>query len=76
MLPHFTPPPLVDRILAWRGTGFLARLALVGAYLLGGVAKLADFPVAVAEQAQFGMHPPALWAALTILVELLDRCLS
>ncbi len=63
-------PPFVDAILDWRWTVFLAQLALVGAYLLGGIVKLTDFPAAVAEQAHFGMHPPAFWAALTILVEL------
>lgn len=63
-------PRFVDAILDWRPTWFLARLLLVGAYLLGGLVKLADWPGAVAEQAHFGMHPPALWAALTIAVEL------
>lgn len=49
---------------------FLARLLLVSAYLVGGLAKLADWPAALAEQTQFGMTPPAVWAALTIAVEL------
>ncbi|TGN95185.1 DoxX family protein [Burkholderia sp. USMB20] len=48
----------------------LARLALVSAYLLGGVAKALDFDGAVAEQAHFGLHPPALWAALAVVVEI------
>ncbi|NTZ85408.1 DoxX family protein [Burkholderia metallica] len=48
----------------------LARLALVSAYLLGGVAKALDFNGAVAEQAHFGLHPAALWAALAIAVEI------
>ncbi|WP_321804961.1 DoxX family protein [Burkholderia sp. BCC1993] len=48
----------------------LARLALVSAYLLGGVAKALDFDGAVAEQAHFGLHPAALWAALAIAVEI------
>jgi uncharacterized membrane protein YphA (DoxX/SURF4 family) len=68
-------PRIVENILDWRGTWFLARLALVGAYLLGGIVKLADFPGAVAEQAHFGMHPAALFAALTILVELVGPAL-
>lgn len=63
-------PRLVDAVLDWPGTAFLARLALVGAYLLGGVVKLSDWPAAVAEQAHFGMQPAALFAALTIAVEL------
>ncbi|MBR8039206.1 DoxX family protein [Burkholderia cenocepacia] len=48
----------------------LSRLALVSAYLLGGVAKALDFPGAVAEQAHFGLQPAALWAALAIAVEI------
>lgn len=64
-------PPFVDEILNRPWTWFLARLALVGAYLLGGMVKLTNFPAAVAEQAHFGMHPPALWAALTIAVEVI-----
>ena len=46
---------IVDRILDWDGTWLLARLALVGAYLLGGMVKLTDWPGAVAEQAHFGL---------------------
>lgn len=65
----------IDRILDWDGTWLLARLALVGAYLLGGLVKLTDWPGAVAEQAHFGLHPPELWAALTILVELVGPLL-
>lgn len=63
-------PRFVDAILEWRWTGFVARLALVGAYLLGGVVKATDWSAAVAEQAHFGMAPPAFWAALTIGVEI------
>ena len=62
-------PRFVDAILSWRWTGFLARLALVGAYILGAIVKASDWHGAVAEQAHFGMSPPALWAALTIAVE-------
>jgi len=69
------PPAFVTAILDARPTFFLARLALVSAYLLGGVVKAADFPAAVAEQAHFGLHPPALFAALTIVVELIGSAL-
>ncbi|WP_380783984.1 DoxX family protein [Sphingomonas sp. R86520] len=68
-------PRFVDTILDWRWTGFIARFALVGAYLLGGVVKATDWPSAVAEQAHFGMAPPALWAALTIAVEIVGPLL-
>lgn len=74
-MPHRDSPAFVEAILGWPGTWFLARLALVGAYLLGGAAKLGDWPAAVAEQAHFGLHPPAFWAALTIAVELLGSLL-
>jgi uncharacterized membrane protein YphA (DoxX/SURF4 family) len=63
-------PPFVSRILGWRWTGFVARLALVGAYLLGGIVKAGDWPATIAEQVHFGLHPPSLWAALTIAVEI------
>jgi uncharacterized membrane protein YphA (DoxX/SURF4 family) len=68
-------PRFVDAILEWRWTIFLAQLALVGAYLLGGFVKLTNFRAAVAEQAHFGMHPPAFWAVLTIIVEIVGPVL-
>ncbi|SFN71642.1 DoxX family protein [Sphingomonas sp. OK281] len=68
-------PRFVGAILDWRWTGFLARLALVGAYLLGGIVKASDWTAAIAEQAHFGMHPPALWAALTIAIEIVSPLL-
>ena len=68
-------PRFVDAILAWRPTLLLARLALVSAYLLGGAVKLTDWSGAVAEQAHFGMSPPAFWAALTIAVEIVGPLL-
>ncbi|MEG3163145.1 DoxX family protein [Sphingomonas sp. PB2P19] len=68
-------PRFVDTILDWRRTATLARLALVSAYLLGGIVKLGDWPAAVAEQAHFGLHPPPVWAALTIAVELIGPIL-
>ena len=63
-------PRFVDAILAWRMTWPLARLALVSAYLIGGVTKLLDFSGAIAEQQQFGLHPGWLWAAFAIVVEI------
>jgi uncharacterized membrane protein YphA (DoxX/SURF4 family) len=70
-----TAPRFVDAILDWRWTAALARLALVSAYLLGGIVKLGDWPSAVAEQVHFGLHPAAVWAALTIAVELIGPIL-
>lgn len=68
-------PRFVDAVLDWPPTWFVARLLLVGAYLVGALAKLGDWPGAVAEQAHFGMHPPAFWAATTIAVELVGPAL-
>ncbi len=68
-------PRFVGAILDWRWTGFLARLALVGAYLLGGIVKASDWTAAVAEQAHFGMSPPAIWAALTVAIEIVGPLL-
>jgi uncharacterized membrane protein YphA (DoxX/SURF4 family) len=61
---------MVEALLFWPPTWFAARLMLVSAYLLGGAAKFADWSGAVAEQAHFGVYPPALWAAVTMAVEL------
>lgn len=68
-------PAFVDAVLEWRPTWFIARLLLVGAYLLGGIVKATDWQAAVAEQAHFGMNPPALWAALTIAIEIVGPLL-
>jgi len=46
-----------------------ARLALVSAFLIGGLTKLSDFSAAIAEQEHFGLNPGWLWAALAIIVE-------
>ncbi|WP_423378837.1 DoxX family protein [Burkholderia sp. LMG 32019] len=66
----FDNPAWVHALLAQPWILPLARLALVSAYLIGGVAKALDFDGAVAEQAHFGLHPAALWAALAIAVEI------
>ncbi|AOJ37695.1 DoxX family protein [Burkholderia lata] len=63
-------PAWVRALLAQPWVLPLARLALVSAYLIGGVAKALDFHGAIAEQAHFGLQPAALWAALAIAVEM------
>jgi uncharacterized membrane protein YphA (DoxX/SURF4 family) len=68
-------PRFVQAILNWRGASLAARLALSSAYLLGAAVKLSDLPAAVAEQAHFHMPMPALFAALTIAVELIGPVL-
>jgi uncharacterized membrane protein YphA (DoxX/SURF4 family) len=69
------PPPFVSAILHARLTLLLAKAALVSAYVLGGVVKALDFPGAIAEQAHFGLQPPALFAVVTIAVELVGSAL-
>jgi uncharacterized membrane protein YphA (DoxX/SURF4 family) len=65
-----TDPRWVAAILQWRWTWPLARLALVSAYVIGGLTKLLDFPGAIAEQEHFGLHPGWVWATLAIVIEL------
>jgi len=60
----------VAAILTWRWLAPLARLALVSAFLIGGIQKLSDFPAAVAEQAHFGLEPAPVWAVAAVIVEL------
>ncbi|HZR34938.1 MAG TPA: DoxX family protein [Nevskia sp.] len=53
-----------------QGAQWLARAGLCLAFVYSGISKLFDFSGAVAEQAHFGMNPPALFAAATIAVQL------
>jgi uncharacterized membrane protein YphA (DoxX/SURF4 family) len=70
MIGRIDTPRLIRQILAWPWLWPLVRLALVSAYLIGGVAKLSDFAGAVAEQERFGLNPGWLWATLAIVIEL------
>lgn len=63
-------PHWIAALLARRWLPLVARTALVSAYLIGGVAKLANFHAAVLEQEHFGLQPGWLWAVLAIVVEL------
>jgi uncharacterized membrane protein YphA (DoxX/SURF4 family) len=49
---------------------FIAYLGLCAAYLQGGLVKLFDFPGTIAEMGHFGLHPPALFAGLVIVLEI------
>ena len=49
---------------------WLARAGLCLAYVYSGISKLFDFNGAIAEQAHFGLSPPALFAAATIAAQL------
>jgi hypothetical protein len=71
MLSSKQDPVWLHVVLDWGWTWLLARTALVGLYLVSGLAKLLDFPAAIAEQEQFGLRPRGLWASLTMGVELI-----
>jgi len=63
-------PNWVARVLSWSWLAVAARVALVSAFLIGGVQKALDFQGAIAEQAHFGLQPAWLWATAAIIVEL------
>ncbi|WP_423372257.1 DoxX family protein [Burkholderia sp. LMG 32019] len=63
-------PAWIRVLLAQPWVGVLVRLALVSAFLIGGVNKAMHFDAAIAEQVHFGLHPPAWWAALAVVVEI------
>jgi uncharacterized membrane protein YphA (DoxX/SURF4 family) len=63
-------PRWVRAILSWPWLLPISRIALVSAFLIGGMQKLIDFPGATAEQAHFGLQPAWLWATAAIMVEL------
>ncbi|MBS9476099.1 DoxX family protein [Ancylobacter radicis] len=63
-------PAIISTILRASVTAFIARLLLVFMFLGSAVSKLADFTGAQAEMAHFGLNPPWLFAALTIITQL------
>lgn len=63
-------PSWVASLLGQRWVLPLLRVALVSAYVVGGVNKLMDFHGAILEQEHFGLRPGAIWAAIAIAVEI------
>jgi uncharacterized membrane protein YphA (DoxX/SURF4 family) len=63
-------PRWVRAILSWPWLLPISRIALVSAFLTGGIQKLIDFPGAIAEQAHFGLQPAWMWAVAAVIVEL------
>lgn len=68
-------PRWIRAILTWPWLLPVSSIALVSAFLIGGIQKLIDFPGAVAEQAHFGLQPAWLWAAAAIVVELVGSAI-
>jgi uncharacterized membrane protein YphA (DoxX/SURF4 family) len=63
-------PRWIGAILSWPWLLPAARIALVSAFVIGGIAKLLDFQGATAEQEHFGLQPAPLWAAAAVIIEL------
>jgi transmembrane protein len=63
-------PAFIGAILQAPAFGMLARVALTCAYWWGGIAKLLDYPAALAEAQHFGLQPAGLVVVATIAVEL------
>lgn len=70
-----TDPRLIDAILDWKFTWLFARVAIVAMFVVSGVLKMLDFPAAIAEQENHGLHPGAFWAITTIVVQLAGSAL-
>jgi transmembrane protein len=63
-------PRPIERLLAADATSLIGRIALTCAYWWGALAKLLDFPGALAEAHHFGLEPAVAVAVATIAVEL------
>lgn len=60
----------LQALLRSRGLFHIGALVFTFVYWWSGLNKVFDFAGAQAEMAHFGLNPPALFAALTILVQL------
>ena len=61
---------VIAALLRSRALFYVGAAALTFVFWWSGLTKLWDFAGAQAEMAHFGLNPPALFAALTILVQL------
>ncbi|HWD14461.1 DoxX family protein [Pseudochrobactrum sp. sp1633] len=68
-------PSWIYQILSMPVVQLLARILLTMTFWLSGVAKLFDFPSAVAEMTANNLPAPALFAAITIAVQLVGSAL-
>jgi transmembrane protein len=64
-------PGFIPAVLAWPGTVLIGRVLLTLPFWWSGIAKLLDFPGAVAESQGLGLHPAVLIVVATITVQLL-----
>jgi len=63
-------PRWVRAILSWPWLLPISRIALVSAFLIGGIQKLTDLNGAIAEQAHFGLELASPWAIAAVIVEI------
>ena len=63
-------PAFIGTLLQAPAFQVLARVALTSAYWWGGIAKLLDYPAALAEAQHFGLEPAWLVVVATVAVEL------
>lgn len=68
-------PNWIYQLLSMPVFQLLARILLTITFWLSGLAKLFDFPAAVAEMTANGLPAPAVFAALTIAVQLIGSAL-
>jgi uncharacterized membrane protein YphA (DoxX/SURF4 family) len=68
-------PAWVTALVGTPAFRIAADLLLTSAYWLSGVSKLLDWPGALQEERSFGLTPPAVFAALTIAVQLVGSFL-
>ncbi len=66
---------LIERLMAAPPFALLARIVLTLMFWLSGIAKLADFPAAVAEMRHHGLEPAAAIAVAVIAVQLAGSAL-
>lgn len=65
----------IERLTAAPSFALAARVILTLMFWLSGIAKLADFPGAVAEMRHYGLEPAAAVAVAVIVVQLLGSAL-
>ena len=64
-------PVWVDAILESRWTWRLARLGLTSLFVISALVELQNLAAVTTIQAQYGLRPPAFWAAAVNAVQLL-----
>ena len=68
-------PSIIRDLLGATWFGYLARIVFTSMFWGSGLSKLFDFTGAQAEMVHFGLHPPAAYAAATLVVQLVGSAL-